>query len=1482
MPISGTITESNSVDWSAISGTLSINSNSAFTVLGVNLAGSQSGHINTAFDGIFGQLTVSANGSYTYSLNNRDTDTQLLSTGETAHDRFVVTYVQGGQTHTLTLDFAIAGVDEPGQQVQSYSSPLEFSADGSVPAGSYLAFTSSTGLQMPYWVQHAVNVDNYGSISVRYEGYPYDYGALFTGYGSTFNNYGRVSMLAVKNTSAVSGAISDGGRNDGVLSAIQTITNVSNSSLARAIGWNTNNATNNGLIEAISTHEAFGVWGQGDFTNNGLIYVEGGQSDDPLGIIGYRSGASVGQHFSNTGTIAVSTTVAGQATVGISFRPNNTNIYQPMWINNSGTIVADTAIEAINGLNVSTTLDNSGHIEGDILFDSGVNIVSNLAGGTIVGNIVLGRETDFFRNAGSITGSINLGDREDVYIGSGSGSVSGTVHGDNGSDVLLGGAAADRLAGDAGNDWIAGGGGADSLSGGTGSDTFAYLLVSDSTVATRDTISDFQSGIDHIDISALGAASFALSVSGSQTILTATNAQGMLSVSIAGTVAAADVINHPASNPLVGTPGDDVLVGPAAGTMIIGDAGNDVLFGGPGNDTLNGGAGNDAMIGGGGNDIYYVDADSDRIIEEAGGGIDEVRTTIDYSLQDNVENATLLGTDPIGVLGNNLANVLTGSDAQNYIAAGGGDDIIYGGGDRDYIDVGGGANTVIYRSTAESTPTAWDYLAGFKHGIDVIDLTALHPLSFSFQEFANSYDVYYGPQMPFPMILNHWTVVWIESTTSPFVPTTYLYLRINGHVDLSDFVWNRAAGEVALALGSAADDILGGTSLSDDIRGRDGNDTLTAGAGNDRLDGGPGNDALDGGSGQDTANYSGQFSDYAITQNSDGTRSVADNRASAPDGIDRLNSIEVLQFVDRAVPLTPSAAEDIDGNIAADALLGSGQLYAAWLRASAYLLAGNDGNGNPASAWSLVATGDFNGDGTVDLLFGQRSGILATWQMAGGAIIGGGNIGNPGAVYALVGKGDFNGDGKTDLLFLNGATGSYASWDMYGTAVVGGATIGNPGPSWTYKAVADFNGDDKSDILFQNVNGTYAIWTLNDTTITGGGNIGNPGSDWFFKGTGDFNGDGKADILFENANGMYATWDMNGTNIIGGGNIGNPGLAFSLSSIGDYNADGYADMLFRKTDGTYASWTMHDTAIVSGAALGNPGSGFAVVTGQAQSSFANLVFQDTATSTVASWQVGSDSVVGGGAFGTPGTQWSAVATGDFAGTGETDVLFRDTSGTLAIWSSNGVSQIGGGNIGNPGADWRWLAAADFNGDGKTDVLFQNILTKAYATWDMSGTSIVGGGTIGTAAGFSFVGAGDLNGDGKADVVFKDASGIYAAWLIDDTAIIGGGNIGNPGGTWSYASLGDLNGDGKADMLFKDASGVYASWDLDGSSIVGGGTIGNPGSSFKLAKMADLNQDGKADLVFVDASGTYASWLIVDTTIIGGSNLGNVGGNLHLI
>jgi hypothetical protein len=87
------------------------------------------------------------------------------------------------------------------------------------------------------------------------------------------------------------------------------------------------------------------------------------------------------------------------------------------------------------------------------------------------------------------------------------------IRGYEGNDTLIGGAGDDRLYGDAGNDRLIGGLGKDLLSGSTGADIFVFQSVADSGLAAlRDSIIDFEVGVDKIDISALGVTAKDLSI----------------------------------------------------------------------------------------------------------------------------------------------------------------------------------------------------------------------------------------------------------------------------------------------------------------------------------------------------------------------------------------------------------------------------------------------------------------------------------------------------------------------------------------------------------------------------------------------------------------------------------------------------------------------------------------------------------------------------------------------------------------------------------------------------------------------------------------------------------------------------------------------------------------------------------------------------------------------------------------------------------
>lgn len=149
-----------------------------------------------------------------------------------------------------------------------------------------------------------------------------------------------------------------------------------------------------------------------------------------------------------------------------------------------------------------------------------------------------------------------------------------------------------------------------------------------------------------------------------------------------------------------------VLAGNAMAQSIVGSAYMDLLIGGAGDDRLDGGLGDDVMIGDAGDDTFFVDSGGDRVIEGADGGIDTVVTTLGYTqLADNVEN--LVGTSPGQLIGNALANRITGSAGNDVIAGGTnaqlaahatGADVLVGGDGRDVYLVANTASRIIEKA----------------------------------------------------------------------------------------------------------------------------------------------------------------------------------------------------------------------------------------------------------------------------------------------------------------------------------------------------------------------------------------------------------------------------------------------------------------------------------------------------------------------------------------------------------------------------------------------------------------------------------------------------------------------------------------------------------------------------------------------------------------------------------------------------------------
>lgn len=151
-----------------------------------------------------------------------------------------------------------------------------------------------------------------------------------------------------------------------------------------------------------------------------------------------------------------------------------------------------------------------------------------------------------------------------------------------------------------------------------------------------------------------------------------------------------------------GGEGDDALQGGDGNDRLIGGIGDDILLGGLGNDTLIGGEGNDTLTGGDGVDTADYSGDRDGVVVNLQTG----KAAGEGAGNDNlagIENAIGGQGDDV-LIGNALANVLTGGGGNDRIVAGAGDTANGGEGD-DTVEVSTGAGGAVNADGGEGDDT---------------------------------------------------------------------------------------------------------------------------------------------------------------------------------------------------------------------------------------------------------------------------------------------------------------------------------------------------------------------------------------------------------------------------------------------------------------------------------------------------------------------------------------------------------------------------------------------------------------------------------------------------------------------------------------------------------------------------------------------------------------------------------------------------------
>jgi Ca2+-binding RTX toxin-like protein len=407
----------------------------------------------------------------------------------------------------------------------------------------------------------------------------------------------------------------------------------------------------------------------------------------------------------------------------------------------------------------------------------------------------------------------------------------------------------DTLSGGAGNDFISSGGGddlldaefsgwfyfnrsflyvditnseassgMDTLSGGDGSDTYIIDNPGDRIIET------FGPGLDEVRAvvsytlpdESLGYVEDLVAISASANSLTGNSLDNRIEA-FDGTDSTLD-----------GGAGSDVLVGKSGNDSLSGGAGSDLLQGALGDDTLN--AGNDSlnadyMQGGLGNDLYILN-DSPAFIEEGlNEGIDEVQVASDYTLDPNLENLTIVGSDSVQGTGNELDNLISGNTVANTLSGLAGADILLGNAGNDYLDGGVGADSI---NGGEGNDTlTGGTISGLDDGYkDTLrggignDLFLIYSRQDDFDGEFGDKDTVYTP------VTNFDTRNLVENL---YLGSGAFNSTINGGFGgFQDTAHLKGFGD-------SENNIIVGNNGDNVLEGAGGNDTLVGGAGNDTL-----------------------------------------------------------------------------------------------------------------------------------------------------------------------------------------------------------------------------------------------------------------------------------------------------------------------------------------------------------------------------------------------------------------------------------------------------------------------------------------------------------------------------------------------------------------------------------------------------------------------------------------------------------------------
>ncbi|MDD0974546.1 beta strand repeat-containing protein [Pseudomonas fontis] len=555
--------------------------------------------------------------------------------------------------------------------------------------------------------------------------------------GDTFSQFERVIGSALNDTfvSSANNYRLQGGAGDDVY-----IVNNAGSQVVEAVGGG-NDEVRTSLAGYSMTAEVerLTFTGTGNFVGYGNAssnIITGGDGNDTL-----LGGASGDQFFGGAGTDVVAYTDSGVAVTlnfktgvhsGIAAGDTFNSIERFAGSNYDDTFISDASAQVFIGGGgqdsmdystsaqaVSLTIDNTG---------AGVGVGGDAEGDTFTQfERVIGSAFNDTLTSNAVSFKLQGGDGDDVYViqnatsqvieAAGGGNdevrtalssyalaneVERLTYTGTGNFQGAGNRSDNILNGGAGNDILSGGAGADKFIGGAGIDMVTYVDSGaagvslnfktgvHSGIAAGDTFESIEqftgSGLDDTFVSDATAQQFFGAV-GSDTMDYSTSAQA-ISITI-----------------------DGAGIGSGRGGDAEGDSFSQFerVIGTDGNDTFVSSATGYKLQGGAGDDVYVINNTGSVVVEAAGGGNDEVRTSLGgYRLTDNIERLTFTGTTGFQGYGNASDNIITGGNSN---------DTLYGGAGADRLVGGNGIDTVSYFDATGNVGVTLNLKTGVHTGI---------------------------------------------------------------------------------------------------------------------------------------------------------------------------------------------------------------------------------------------------------------------------------------------------------------------------------------------------------------------------------------------------------------------------------------------------------------------------------------------------------------------------------------------------------------------------------------------------------------------------------------------------------------------------------------------------------------------------------------------------------------------------------------------